>query len=76
MKLHTLSREYCLCTRHPRKFKKRITIMNKKFIEAIDRGTVPFFIKMEAKGPFLVHYGKECETHWIGPKHPRYKEIE
>lgn len=37
MKIHTLNREYCKCTRHPRKFKKRITIMNKKFIKAMDR---------------------------------------
>ena len=39
MKLHTLNREYCFCKRHPRKFKKRITIMNKKFIKAMDELT-------------------------------------
>ena len=68
MKLHTLNRKYCLCKRHPRKFKKEF---NKWGEEPI----TPLFIKMKVKGPFLERYGNEYETHWIGPKHPRYKEI-
>jgi hypothetical protein len=75
MKIHTLDREYCNCKRHPRKFKKRLSIMNRKFIEAIDRDFPSLPMKMGAKGPFLVKNGKEYETHWIGPKHPLYKEI-
>ena len=46
MKLHTLDREYCVCTRHPRKFKKRLTILNKKFNKAIDsQGIIPFLVR-------------------------------
>jgi hypothetical protein len=36
MKIHTLDREYCKCKKHPRKFKKRLSEMNRKFNEAMD----------------------------------------
>ena len=46
MKLHTLDKEYCCCRRHPRKFKKRLTILNKKFIKAMDsQGIIPLLVR-------------------------------
>lgn len=37
LRLHSLTKENCNCKRHPRKMKKVITTMNKKFINALDK---------------------------------------
>jgi ribonucleotide reductase beta subunit family protein with ferritin-like domain len=42
MKLHTLNREYCLCDRHPRKFKKELTKWSEKLLKALDREEIKY----------------------------------
>lgn len=36
MIIHTVDREYCHCKKHPRKFKKKLKTMERKFNEALD----------------------------------------
>ena len=39
MKIHTSTKEYCKCKKHPRKFKKKLSEMDRHFCEIMDKLT-------------------------------------
>lgn len=55
MKIHTSTKEYCKCKKHPRKFKKKLSEMDRHFCETMDKLTK----ETEILG--LYDYNKEKE---------------
>lgn len=39
IKIHTSTKEYCKCKKHPRKFKKKLSELDRKFCETMDKLT-------------------------------------